>query len=98
MDVDTDITREERLELLQHTAKQVDDAQNELNNAELRRRIEAAVSVRAGVPKTAVANTLHVSRPTLDAWLGMVESTPDEMAEVEDYERRERHWRNKYGR
>jgi len=72
-------------EILDHSRRLVRRAQQEINSAERTRRINAAMSVRAGVPKIDIANRLAISRPTLDAWLAMVDSTPDELAEVDEH-------------
>lgn len=86
------ITREDRIEHLCYRADQVDKAQAVLNEAERQRRIEALIQVHAGVPKVDVANALRISRPTLDAWLAMVEATPDESAAAKDAEQSEKRW------
>lgn len=78
-------------ELLDDAAEGVVKAQAALNKAETRRRINALICVRAGMSKTIVANKLAVSRPTLDAWLAAANADPDEVAEVVQHERRERH-------
>jgi len=72
-------------EILDHSRRLMRRAQQELNSAERTRRINVAMAVRAGVPKIDIANRLAISRPTLDAWLSMVNSTPDELAAVDEH-------------
>lgn len=72
-------------EILDHSRRLVRRAQQEINSAERTRRINVAMAVRAGVPKIDIANRLAISRPTLDAWLKMVDSTPDEVAAVDEH-------------
>lgn len=86
------ISHEDRIESLTFRADQVDKAQAVLNEAERQRRIDALIQVHAGVPKVDVANALRISRPTLDAWLAMVEATPDEFAAVKEAEQSEKRW------
>lgn len=78
-------------ELLDDGREGVAKAQAALNEAESRRRVNALIAVRAGLPKTTVANKLGVSRPTLDAWLAAANADPDVAAEVLLHERLERH-------
>ena len=82
----TGITRDEHLMFLDHAAKQVSKAKDALAQAERKSRIDATLAVRGGVEKTAIAACLGISRPTLDAWIAKVETTADEIADVEQSE------------
>lgn len=74
-------------DLLDGTRAAVEKAQLALDEAERGRRVGAAIAVRAGYGKTAVANRLGVSRPTLDAWLRISQNSADEIESVQSHER-----------
>jgi hypothetical protein len=82
--VDTD-THEYVTELLEHAGRRVKKAEEELAGAERARRIDAAIAIRHGYGKVATAAALGISRPTLDAWLDLVERTADERKAVDDH-------------
>jgi hypothetical protein len=82
----TSLYREFIAETLKHSSNCVRDAQAAMNEAESRRRVDAAVAIRAGYSKVATANALGVSRPTLDQWLSIVENDPAEMGSVLQHE------------
>lgn len=70
-------------EILAHDAERVAKAEEAVALAERTRRINAAYAIRCGYEKTAASAELGISRPTLDAWIARVESTPDEAAELD---------------
>lgn len=82
----TDEYRDFLAGILEHSGISVAQAQAALNDAERSRRVDAVIAVRAGFGKTATANKLGISRPTLDAWIKAVESEPSEMKSVLDHE------------
>lgn len=86
------VAEDERLTQLQRAVRPVARARQELAEAERECRIRAALHVRAGVPKNKAADALGISRPTLDAWLRTVESTPAELVDLEEAERSEQRW------
>lgn len=73
------------LESLWFHRDKVQQAERAVRQAERSRRINAAMAVRAGIEKTTVAETLRISRPTLDVWLNKVKGTADEQKEVDEH-------------
>ncbi len=73
-------------EMLDFANSQHHKAEAELAAAARSRRISAALAVRGGIAKSDVARHLGISRPTLDAWIGTVEGTADELVDVEQTE------------
>ncbi|RSD26336.1 hypothetical protein [Amycolatopsis eburnea] len=78
-------THEYVAELLQAAADRVTKAEKAVEVEQRARRIDAAIAVRHGYGKGTTAAALGISRPTLDAWLGLVEGTAAEQREVDQH-------------
>lgn len=72
--------------ILAHSTTRTAKAVAELNNARDDAMVDAAIAVRAKYGKTATANALGISRPTLDDWLAKVADDPHLTERVAQHE------------
>lgn len=82
----TDSYREFLEGILDHSTTRTARAVAALNDARDEAMVDAAIAVRAKFGKTATANRLGISRPTLDDWLAKVDGDPDLAARVDQHE------------